>query len=133
MVLIYFTAVDKSTHRAATVRLSATNSVLYATTRGSFFSPGSPGYVSAFTLLEDGSISSQDFILPTTTGGGGANQVLPAPFDDNYFAIIDSSVGFVEMWKRNGSGSGAAVVAHLSLTDGAQSSMGGCCSNAVWL
>ena len=133
MILIYFTAVDKGTHKAATVRLSATNSMLYATARGSYSSSGSPGYVSAFTLLEDGSISSQDFILPTTTGGGGANQVLPAPFDDNYFVIIDSSVGFVEMWKRNESGTGAAVVAHLHLKDSAQSVLAGCCSNAVWL
>jgi hypothetical protein len=133
VILIYFPVVDKSTHKAATVRLSATSSILYATTRGSYSKSGSPGYVSAFTLLEDGSISGQDFILPTTTGGGGANQVLPAPFDDNYFAIIDSAVGFLEMWKRNGSGTGAAVVAHLHLRDSAQSAMGGCCSNAVWL
>jgi hypothetical protein len=36
----------------------------------------------------------------------------------------------LEMWKRNGNGTGAAVVAHLHLRDSARS---GCCSNAVWL
>ncbi|KAF2670401.1 3-carboxy-cis,cis-mucoante lactonizing enzyme [Microthyrium microscopicum] len=121
---------DKTAHRAATVRLSASGNMLYATTRGSR-TPGAKGSVSAFTLKADGSIASQDFIIPTTTGGGGANQVAPTIFDDNYFAIIDSGTGFIEMWKRNKDGAGAAVIAHLDLADSTRPG-NGCCSNAVW-
>jgi hypothetical protein len=120
------------------VRLSASNSMLYATTRGSRnrTATGSfkGGYLSAFTLKDDGSIASQDFIIPTTTGGGGSNQVVPTIFDDNYFAILDSATGFVEMWKRNihKDGVSAAAVAHLNLADQTESGRNGCCSNAVW-
>ena len=105
--------------------------MLYATTRGAR-NATSKGFLSAFTLKQDGSIASQDFIIPTTTGGGGSNQVVPSIFDDNYFAILDSATGFIEMWKRKKDGTGAAAIAHLDLRDTIGSNRDGCCSSAIW-
>lgn len=114
---------DTGSYSGATVRIDATAGGLYATTRGS---GDALGYLSGFTLNADGSIASQDFTVRTNTGGGGANQVAPSPFDDNIFAIIDNSIGFVEIWKRYDNKTGAEALARATLQDG------GCCSNAVW-
>jgi carboxy-cis,cis-muconate cyclase len=122
---------NKGSNRAATVRVSANSKFLYATTRGSR-NGSSKGYLAAFALKDDGSIASQNYITPTTTSGGGSNQVVPSTFDDNYFAILDSATGFVEMWKQNENGTGAAVVAHLDLAEKTISKGDLCCSNAVW-
>lgn len=122
-------------HRGETARVSATGTLLYATTRKNYSDETSTqGFVSAFTLDgTTGELLSQDFIVPTTTGGGStsgaSNMVVPSLYDDDYFAILDhGEVGFVEMWKRSEDGTSAEVVAHLDLDDG-----GGCCSNGVWL
>lgn len=112
---------------AATVRISTNTTHLYASTRGS--GSDANGYVSGFTLNQDGTIASQDWIVATTTGGGGSNQVVPSLFDDSYFAVVDASVGFVEVWKRFDNNTGAAVVAHLDLVDGTE---GVQCSTAIW-
>lgn len=121
------------THRGETARLSATGTVLYATTRVNYSDTASlDGYVSAFTLDTTGDIVSQDFIQTTTTGGGSSsgasNMVVPAVHDDDLFAILDHGVGFIEMWKRSADGKSASVIAHLDIDDD-----GGCCSNGVWL
>jgi carboxy-cis,cis-muconate cyclase len=114
---------DTGSYWGATVRIDATASSLYATTRGS---GTAPGYLSGFTLNEDGSIASQDFIIHTSTGGGGANQVAPSPFDDNIFVMVDNEIGFIEIWKRYDNKTGAEALVRATLQDG------GCCSNAVW-
>lgn len=121
------------THRGETARLSATGALLYATTRQNYSDSSSQnGYVSAFTLDSVGGIVSQDFVLATTTGGGStsgaSNMVVPTLYDDDFFAILDHGVGFIEMWQRSADGKNASVVAHLDIDDG-----GGCCSNGVWL
>jgi hypothetical protein len=122
---------EKSSHRAATVRLSANSKFLYATARGSR-DGFTKGVLAAFTLKDDGSIASLNYITPTTTGGGGSNQVVPATFDDRYFAILDSATGFIEMWKQKEDGSGASVIAHLDLGEKTTLSGSRCCSSAVW-
>lgn len=124
---------SSGTHRGETARVSATGALLYATTRVNYSDTASvDGYVSAFTLDTDGDIVSQDFIQTTTTGGGSStgasNMVVPTLHDDDFFAILDHGVGFIEMWKRDADGKGASVVAHLDINDD-----GGCCSNGVWL
>ena len=86
--------------------------------------------MSSFTLASDGTIENQDFIVPTTSSGGGANQAVPAPFNANLLAILDSSTGFIEVWKRSEDGKGATVIAHLDVPGGAEGAK--CCSNAVW-
>ncbi|KAK7722019.1 hypothetical protein SLS63_009300 [Diaporthe eres] len=111
-------------HRGETARVSATGTVLYATTRKNYTDDTSTqGFVSGFTLDgSTGELLSQDFIVPTTTGGGStsgaSNMVVPTLYDDDYFAILDhGEVGFVEMWKRSEDGTSAEVVAHLDLDD----------------
>lgn len=113
------------------VAVSASGSYLWATSRGR--SDDTPGYISAFALdPSSGAITSQLFLMETTTSGGTANSVAPSEFSDKYVALTDSSVGFVEIWKfsvptlSNSTGS-ASVVARVALEDG------GCCANAVWV
>ncbi|KAK6085250.1 hypothetical protein SCUP515_01068 [Seiridium cupressi] len=115
---------DAADYWADEVALSFSNGYLWATNRGR--NTNTTGYISAFTLDEDGAISEQKFLLPTTSSGGAANSVAPSPFSDRFAALTDSSVGFVEIWELADDGSSAQVIAHLDLNDG------GCCANAVW-
>ncbi|ETS77426.1 hypothetical protein PFICI_11300 [Pestalotiopsis fici W106-1] len=107
------------------VALSSSNKHLWATTRGGM--DGTAGYISVFTLDENGAIKSQNFLTHTSTSGGGSNAVAPSPSTDRYAALMDSSKGFVEIWELAEDASNATIVAHLDLADG------GCCANAVWL
>ncbi|KAM0811513.1 putative Carboxy-cis,cis-muconate cyclase [Seiridium cardinale] len=115
---------DTADYWADEVALSFSNGYLWATNRGR--DTNTTGYISAFTLDEDGAILEQKFLLPTTSSGGAANSVAPSPFSDRFAALTDSSVGFVEIWELADDGSSAQVIAHLDLNDG------GCCANAVW-
>lgn len=95
---------------------------LYASTR-SFTT--APGYVTAWHLDPDtGAITSTAFQLPTTGTGGGANAVVPATFNEDYFSITDSAADFVEVWKVAEDGSSASAVGHVDLDNGP--------ANAVW-
>ncbi|KAK0457320.1 Lactonase, 7-bladed beta-propeller-domain-containing protein [Desarmillaria tabescens] len=113
-----------STHWADEVQVSANETYLWATTRSR--ETNDTGYLSVFSLNENGTISEQLFITPTTTSGGSANAISPATFADEFAAITDTSVGFVEIWQLLDDASNATVVAHIDLIDG------GCCANAVW-
>lgn len=115
---------DAQNYWADEVALSFSNQYLWATNRGR--STNATGYISVFTLDDEGAILEQNFLLPTTSSGGAANSVAPSPFSDRFVALTDSSVGFVEIWELSDDGSSASVVAHLDLNDG------GCCANAVW-
>lgn len=115
---------DVANYWADEVALSFSNNYLWATNR--VRTDNSTGYISAFTLDDDGAIVKQNFLIPTTSNGGAANSVAPSPFSDRFAALTDSSVGFVEIWELADDGSSASVVAHLDLVDG------GCCANAVW-
>jgi len=105
------------------VALSASGSMLWATSRSR---SSTPGYISAFTLDEQGMITKQNFLTATSTSGGSANSVAPSSFSDEFVALTDSSVGFVEIWKLASDKNNATAVAHLALAGG------GCCANAVW-
>ena len=106
------------------VALSANKSLLWATSRSR---PSStPGYISAFSLDDSGAIIEQLFLTNTSSSGGEANSVAPAPFNEKYAALTDSSTGFVEIWELGEGDGSAAVVARVDLVDG------GCCANAVW-
>ncbi|KAF9631847.1 putative carboxy- -muconate cyclase protein [Lasiodiplodia theobromae] len=85
-----------------------------------------PGYISGYRLSETGAIVEQLFLTNTTTSGGSANAVTPAPFGDEFVALTDTQEEFLQVW-RYVNGSAAEVVARLDLQDG------GCCANAVWL
>jgi carboxy-cis,cis-muconate cyclase len=106
------------------VALSFSNSYLWATSRAR--SINSTGYISAFSLASDGSIQSQLFLNATSSSGGTANSVAPSTFSDQFVALTDSSVGFVQIWQLGSDGGSASVVARVDIEDG------GCCANAVW-
>ncbi|PIA88996.1 Carboxy-cis,cis-muconate cyclase [Cercospora beticola] len=116
--------VNGSQYWSDEVALSKSSNFLWATSRSR--STSSTGYISAFNLTANGTIDQQLFLLPTTSSGGSANAVAPSGFNDEYVALTDSSVGFVEIWKLAANASAATVVSHLDLNDG------GCCANAVW-
>ncbi|KAF3025041.1 hypothetical protein E8E14_014376 [Neopestalotiopsis sp. 37M] len=115
---------DAANYWADEVALSFSNGYLWATNRGR--SANATGYISVFSLDDDGAILSQNFLVPTSSSGGAANSVAPSPFSDRFAALTDSSVGFLEIWELSENGTSAQVVAHLDLNDG------GCCANAVW-
>lgn len=69
-------------------------------------------------------IDSQLFLTPTLTSGGLANAVTPSDFPDEFLALTDNEVGFVQIWRFDGKN--AAIVDTLEL-DGE-----GCCANAIW-
>lgn len=58
-----------------------------------------PGYISAFSLAENGSIERQLFMNPTSSSGGHSNAIVPCPWTDEYIAITDDTVGFIEMYR----------------------------------
>lgn len=109
------------------VALSSSGKYLWATNRGR----SANGFISAFTLADDGAIASQNFLIETTTSGGAANAVSPSPFSDRFVALTDSLTGFVEIWEMNEDASSAAVIAHLDIIDAVVAGKG-CCANAVW-
>jgi carboxy-cis,cis-muconate cyclase len=106
------------------VALSFSNNYLWATSRAR--STNSTGYISAFSLAADGSIESQLFLNATSTSGGTANSVSPSTFSDQFVALTDSSIGFVQIWQLGIGGASANVAARVDIDDG------GCCANAVW-
>lgn len=67
---------------------------------------------------------------PTTTTGGIANQVSPAPFSDEWMVLSDFPRGYVEIWQvmnlREWEGITARPVAKVEIGDG------GCCANTIW-
>lgn len=120
---------NTSLYWADEVALSPSGKYLWATTRGR--SSGTLGYISAFTLTDDGAIADQNLVVETSTSGGAANAVAPSPFSDRFVALTDSEVGFVEIWELAANASTATMIAHLDMID--NSSGPGCCANAVWV
>ncbi|KAJ5682085.1 Carboxy-cis-cis-muconate cyclase [Penicillium maclennaniae] len=70
---------------------------LFATTRSNHFDV--TGYITAFKLGPSGEIERQLFINPTSTSGGHSNAVSPCDFSDEWVALCDDQLGFVEMYR----------------------------------
>lgn len=70
---------------------------LFATTRSNHFDV--TGYITAFKLGPHGEIERQLFINPTSTSGGHSNAVSPCDFSDEWLALCDDQLGFVEMYR----------------------------------
>lgn len=70
---------------------------LFATTRSNHFDV--TGYITAFKLGPNGEIERQLFINPTSTSGGHSNAVSPCDFTDEWVALCDDQLGFVEMYR----------------------------------
>ncbi len=113
--------------------LSRSGKYLWATARGL---PNSTfhGYISGFILDDDGSILKKMFTVPITAAGGTVSSITPAPWDDEWAAMVDASPGCVQMWRMKGAKetqngveyNTADAVARIDINDG------GCCGNAIW-
>ena len=73
-----------------------------------------------------GAIEKQLFLSETTTSGGSANAVTPAPFSDEFLALTDTEKGLVQIWRFDAAKESAVVVAEVAIQGGK------CCANAVW-
>ena len=122
---------------SAEVMLSPSARYLWATARAK--TNQTTGFISVFSLAEDGAILRRMFRVPTTTLGGWANAIAPAPWSDEYAVMTDYPLGYVQVWKleggrertEDGGGrvreyTGAKPVARVDVGDG------GCCANAIW-
>ncbi len=118
---------------SAEVMLSPSERYLWATARARR-GASNVGYISAYLLDKDGRIVKQMFRIPTTTTGGIANAISPAPFSDEYAAMTDTPTGYVQMFKMEGRKetddgveyATARPVARVDIPDG------GCCANVIW-
>lgn len=70
---------------------------LFATTRCNTLNI--PGWISAYKLAEDGSIERQLCLQATSSSGGHSNAVSPCPWTDEFLALTDDTVGFIEMYR----------------------------------
>lgn len=70
---------------------------LFATTRSNTLDI--PGWISAYKLAEDGSIERQLCLQATSSSGGHSNAVSPCPWTDDFLALTDDTVGFIEMYR----------------------------------
>lgn len=86
---------------SAEVMLSRSERYLWATSRAQS-NTTYPGYVSAFLLSGEGQIIKRMFMVPTTTVGGWANAISPAPWSDEYAAMADHPTVYVQMFKMEG-------------------------------
>lgn len=92
------------------------------------------GFISAFLLDRGGEVVKRMFRVPTTTLGGIANAVSPAPWGSEWAAMTDYSKGYVQVWRMIGKKMGvygveyssAKAVARVDIADG------GCCANTIW-
>ncbi|XMA10210.1 hypothetical protein WAI453_003001 [Rhynchosporium graminicola] len=120
---------NSSGYWSAEVTLSSSKCLLWASARAKT-DADNVGYISCFSLDKSGKIGELLFIEPTTTTGGIANQISPAPFSDEWMALSDFPRGYVEIWQvKNISAVGrvtARPVAKVEIADG------GCCANSIW-
>lgn len=103
------------------MQVTASGSYVWASTRGT----AGVGYLNAFALAENGSISEHLFTLPSPTGGAQSNSVSPAFFDDQWVAVAEKSNMSVQIWHFDAANKTAEIVATWYSTSD-------CCANAVW-
>ncbi|KAL2196975.1 Lactonase, 7-bladed beta-propeller-domain-containing protein [Corynascus similis CBS 632.67] len=93
------------------------------------------GYVSVFLVGADGGIVGRMLRVPTTTRGGIANAVIPAPWNHEYAAMTDYPKGYVLLWKLDGRrerADGLVEYRNAKAVARADVGDGGCCANAIW-
>jgi len=84
-------------YRGDVIFRSSSGKYLFATTRSNTLDI--PGYITAFRLGSEGNIEAQLFLEPTSSSGGHSNAVAPCPWSDEWVAVTDDTVGFVEMFR----------------------------------
>lgn len=87
-------------YRADVCVLSSSGRYLFATSRSN--KAGIPGYVSVFLLAESGNIERQLCLQPTSSSGGHSNAVSPCTWSDEWLALTDDEVGFLEVYRWDG-------------------------------
>ncbi|KAK7752883.1 hypothetical protein SLS62_005225 [Diatrype stigma] len=119
---------NASAYWAAEVALSPSGRYLWASSRAR--GSADLGYLSVFQLDDRGAVEDRLFMVPTTTRGGIANSVSPAPWSDEFVAMTDYGTGYVQIWKvMSGNAEAnatATAVARVDIVDG------GCCANVIW-
>ncbi|RKU45339.1 hypothetical protein DL546_007881 [Coniochaeta pulveracea] len=120
---------NSSGYWSAEVLLSHDARYIWATARAQS-NTNRTGYISAFLLDDAGLIVKRMFRVPTTTTGGVANAISPAPWGSEWAAMTDVPKGYVQIWRMTGGKegvyAGAQAVARVDIADG------GCCANAIW-
>lgn len=124
---------NKTNYWSAEVMTSPGGEYLWVTARANSNTTRT-GYISVFLLAPTGSIAKRMFIVPTTTVGGIANAITPAPWGSEWAAMTDIPSRYVQIWKMTGKTEGeygteytsAEAVARVDIKDG------GCCANAIW-
>jgi carboxy-cis,cis-muconate cyclase len=84
-------------YRADVCALTHSSKYLFATSRSN--KAGVPGYISAFRLGPEGAIEKQLSLDETSTSGGHSNAVSPCPWGDEWIALTDDEVGFLEIYR----------------------------------
>ncbi|KUI57331.1 Carboxy-cis,cis-muconate cyclase [Cytospora mali] len=114
---------DSSTFWSDDAAVTPDGRILWATSRSR--DDTANGTISAYSLSPDGAIESRIFLTNTTTTGGTANALSVPSWSNQYVALTDSSLGFVQIWTiENGTGK---IVSEVLLVDG------GCCANVAWV
>lgn len=115
-------------YRSDVVQISSSAKYLFATARSNSFQV--TGYISAFALAPNGSITRQICMNPTPTSGGHSNAVAPCPWTDEWLALTDDQDGAIEIyrWKEEFLGR----VARCEIKRDAGVEHGGFGMNAIW-
>jgi carboxy-cis,cis-muconate cyclase len=87
-------------YRADVVEVSHSGKYLFATSRSN--SPAHTGYISAFSLDEEGQICDQLCLNPTPTSGGHSNAISPCDWSDEWLALTDDEKGWIEVYQWDG-------------------------------
>ncbi|KAI9758145.1 MAG: hypothetical protein M4579_003177 [Chaenotheca gracillima] len=109
-------------YRSDVVFCTSSGRYLFATSRAN--DKSTTGYIAAFKLSPVGAIERQLFLNPTPTSGGHSNAVSPFPWSDEWLALTDDTLGFVEIYRFHDEM--LARVARVECADP------GFCMNAIW-
>ena len=80
--------------------------MLYTSTRSR--DTTQPGFISGWSLTENGDIDRDLFVVPTPEAGGTSNILTTSPWDDaskNMLILTDQDTGFVALYNLTDSGS----------------------------
>jgi carboxy-cis,cis-muconate cyclase len=124
-----FPDVVAGNYGAQSAVLSAKGSMIWVTSHSRVV--GVPGYLSGFSLREDGLPSDFLFQIKTRNSGGRSLNMAASPFNENLVAVTESEWGSVGVYRYNGTS--AQMVASVDIVDSPGRANGGCCSDAVWL
>ncbi|KAL1761311.1 3-carboxy-cis cis-mucoante lactonizing enzyme [Schizophyllum commune] len=109
------------------IALSSSGNVLYTSTRSR--DATQPGFISGWSLTEDGDIDRDLFVVPTPEAGGTSNILTTSPWDDaskNMLILTDQDTGFVALYNLTEDSS-------LELLDRVNITGTACCAGSVWL